>query len=67
MEMEGLVYNKLVDDYVEAHPLVQQERRAEEEDVGFLSTMQDPPWSANIVSMLKSRAEAQQSLLATKE
>ncbi|TLZ50788.1 MAG: DUF416 family protein [Gammaproteobacteria bacterium] len=67
MEMEGLVYNKLVDDYVEAHPLVQQERRAEEEDVGFLSTMQDPPWSANIVSMLKSRAEAQQSLVATKE
>src|SRR5213079_39635 len=43
MEMEGLVYNKLVDDYVGAHPLVQQERRAEEEDVGFLSTMQDPP------------------------
>lgn len=62
-EMGTIVYNKAVEDYVKAHPLVQREKRAEEEDIAFLNAMQDAPWSSNLFSMLQRRAETQGSLL----
>ncbi|UGY13540.1 YjaG family protein [Bradyrhizobium septentrionale] len=62
-EMGATVFNRAVEDYVKAHPLVQKEARTEEEDVAFLSTMQEPPWPENIVSMVRQRAETQRGLL----
>jgi uncharacterized protein YjaG (DUF416 family) len=62
-EMGVVVYDRTIDDFVKVHPLVRKEKRAEEEDVAFLTTMQDAPWPANISSMLQRRAETQPSLL----
>jgi uncharacterized protein YjaG (DUF416 family) len=62
-EMGAVVYDRTIDDFVRVHPLVWKEKRAEEEDFAFLSTMQDAPWPANIFSLLRRRAETQRSLL----
>jgi uncharacterized protein YjaG (DUF416 family) len=62
-EIGAVVYDRRVEDFVKAHPLVQKERRAEEEDVALLSTMQEAPWPGNVFSMLRHRAETQRSLL----
>jgi uncharacterized protein YjaG (DUF416 family) len=59
----AVVFDRAVEDYVNAHPLVQKEARTEEEDVAFLSAIQDPPWPADIFSSLRHRAETQRSLL----
>ena len=64
-EMEAVVFNRAVEVYVKAHPLVQKEARTEEEDVAFLSATQDPPWPENIFSSVRDRAETQRSLLSS--
>ncbi len=51
-------------DYVMAHPLILRERQIEEEDVSFLTPLPDGQWPADIVAMLKRRAESQHSLLS---
>jgi uncharacterized protein YjaG (DUF416 family) len=58
-----MVHNKEAEDYVTTHPLVQRERKAEERDIAFLSAMQDAPWSAEVFSALRRRAETQSSLI----
>ena len=62
-ELRAAVFNHIVEDYVKAHPLVQKEGRTEEKDVALLSAMQDTPWPENVVSLLRHRAETQDSLL----
>jgi hypothetical protein len=54
---------KSLNELVEAHALVRNERRKEEGDVLLLSTMPDTPWSEDVVAMLRDRAEVQGSLL----
>jgi uncharacterized protein YjaG (DUF416 family) len=61
-EMGAAVFNRAVEDYLKAHPLVQKEGRTEEKDVAFLGTMQDTPWAENVVSILRHRAETQGNL-----
>ncbi len=64
IDESGVVaYDRMIGDVVKVHPLVQKEARMEEEDVAFLSTIQDPPWSENMYSLVRHRAETQQSLL----
>jgi uncharacterized protein YjaG (DUF416 family) len=62
-EIGASVYNGAVENYVKAHPLVQKERQAEEDDVAFLSKLPDGPWPANIFSTLQHRADTQRGLL----
>jgi uncharacterized protein YjaG (DUF416 family) len=62
-ELETIAYDRAVEDHVNAHPLVKRESRAEEEDVAFLSIMPDGPWTADIFSTLRRRAETQNCLL----
>jgi uncharacterized protein YjaG (DUF416 family) len=57
-------YNRRIIELVEIHPLVEKERRVEEEDCAFLSTMSEPPWSDNLLSALQHRAETQNTLLS---
>jgi len=66
-ELDIVVYGNNVNTIVEAHPLVQRERRAEEEDILFLSTIQEKPWSANTVAQLKERAKTQLGMLSKRE
>ncbi len=65
IDESGVVaYDKTIGDVVKIHPLVQKEARTEEEDVAFLSTIQDPPWPENMYSVVRHRAETQQGLLS---
>ena len=57
-------YDRTISDFVNVHPLVQKEARAEEEDVAFLAGFQDPPWPERIFSMVRRRAETQRGLLS---
>jgi uncharacterized protein YjaG (DUF416 family) len=59
-----LAYNRRINELVEIHPLVEKERRVEEEDCAFLSTLTDPPWSDNLLSVLQHRATTQSNLLS---
>jgi hypothetical protein len=63
--MQVLVYNRTVEEAVRKHPLMQKERKREEDDVTFLGNLPEAPWSGNVVSMLRERAQAQESLLGT--
>ncbi len=63
-EMGAAVFNRAVEDYVKANPLVRKEVQTEEDDVAFLSPMQEPPWPENVVSMVRHRAETQRGLLS---
>jgi uncharacterized protein YjaG (DUF416 family) len=56
-------YDRTINDFVKVHPLVQKEARTQEEDVAFLSGIQDPPWPENIFSIAQRRAETQRGLL----
>jgi hypothetical protein len=62
-EGEAFIYDEHIEGRIESYPLVKMEREAEEEDVMFLTTLQDPPWATNVVSMLQQRAAAQAHLL----
>ena len=53
---------KFLNELVEAHALVRNERQKEKDDVLFLGTMPDTPWPEDIVSMLRDRAETQGSM-----
>jgi uncharacterized protein YjaG (DUF416 family) len=64
-EMRTLVYDPTVEEAVSAHPLVHKERQREEEDVTFLGSFPEGPWLQNAVSMLRDRAQAQETLLGT--
>ncbi len=56
IDESGVVaYDKTIGDVVKIHPLVQKEARTEEEDVAFLSTIQDPPWPENMYSVVRHR------------
>jgi hypothetical protein len=59
-----LAYNRRINELVEIHPLVEKEKRVEEEDCAFLSTMPDPPWSENLFLVLQRRAKTQDTLLS---
>lgn len=61
--MGAVVYDRTINDSVKAHPLVRKEARKEEEDVAFLSAIQDTPWPENVFSMVRHRSETQGSLL----
>lgn len=64
IDQMGLVtYDKAINNIVGGHPLVQREARTEEEDVAFLSTIEDPPWSESMYSLVRGRAEGQHGLL----
>jgi hypothetical protein len=63
--MQVLVYNRTVEEAVRKHPLMQKERKREEDDVTFLGNLPEAPWSGNVVSMFRERAQAQESLLGT--
>jgi hypothetical protein len=63
-ERGTFIYDEHVENYVETYPLVKRERETEAEDVAFLATLRDPPWTTNILSMLQERAVAQISLLS---
>jgi hypothetical protein len=60
--IEGLIGDKSMNQFVERHPLVQKEKRREEEDVIFLSRMPNVPWSEHAMSKLRHRVENQGSL-----
>ncbi|MGJ4935309.1 DUF416 family protein [Bradyrhizobium sp. HKCCYLRH3061] len=61
----GLVaYDKAINNIVGGHPLVQKEAQTEEGDVAFLSTIEDPPWSESMYSLVRARAEGQHGLLS---
>jgi uncharacterized protein YjaG (DUF416 family) len=64
-EMRTLVYDPTVEGAVSTHPLVHKERQREEEDVTFLGSFPEGPWLQNAVSMLRDRAQAQETLLGT--
>jgi uncharacterized protein YjaG (DUF416 family) len=65
MDETGVVsYDRTISDFVNVHPLVQKEARAEEEDVAFLAGFKDPPWPESIFSMVRRRAETQRGLLS---
>jgi uncharacterized protein YjaG (DUF416 family) len=63
--MEIHAYSRAVEEAVRSHPLFQRERQQEEEDVMFLSRLPEGPWPQNMVSMLRDRAQAQQTLFGT--
>jgi uncharacterized protein YjaG (DUF416 family) len=63
-ETGAVAYDRTISDFVNVHSLVQKEARTEEEDVAFLSGIQDPPWPENIFSMVRHRAETQRGLLS---
>jgi uncharacterized protein YjaG (DUF416 family) len=62
-EMRTFVYDPTVEEAVSRHPLVQKERLREEEDVMFLNNLPEAPWPHNIFSMLRDRAQTQETLL----
>jgi hypothetical protein len=62
--MQIYVYSRAVEEAVTSHPLLRRERQREE-DVMLLSRLPEPPWSENVVSMLRDRAQAQETLLGT--
>jgi hypothetical protein len=64
-EMRTLVYDPTVEEAVSTHPLVHKERQREEEDLTFLGSFPEGPWLQNAVSMLRDRAQAQETLLGT--
>jgi len=63
-ETGAVSYDRTISDFVKVHPLVQKEARAEEEDVAFLSGIQDPPWPENTLSVVRRRVETQRGLLS---
>jgi uncharacterized protein YjaG (DUF416 family) len=64
IDQMGLVaYDKAINNIVGGHPLVRKAARTEEEDVAFLSTIEDPPWSESMYSLVRGRAEGQHGLL----
>jgi hypothetical protein len=65
IEMQIFVYDRAVEEAVRKHPLMQKERKREEEDVTFLGSLPEAPWPQNVFSMLRDRAQAQEGLLGT--
>jgi uncharacterized protein YjaG (DUF416 family) len=65
IEMQIFVYDRAVEEAVRKHPLMQKERKREEEDVTFLGSLPEAPWPQNVCSMLWARAQAQENLLGT--
>src|ERR1700753_3477452 len=63
-ETGAVAYDVTISDVVMVHPLVQKEARTEEEDVAFLSEIQNPPWPENMYSIVRHRAGIQQGLLS---
>jgi hypothetical protein len=63
--MQIYVYSRAVEEAVTSHPLFRKERQREEEDVMLLSRLPEPPWPENVVSMLRDRAQSQETLLGT--
>jgi hypothetical protein len=61
-QMGVLAFDRSINKFVDAHPLICKERQKEEEDVLFLSRMPDTPWSESAVMMLRERAEVRGSL-----
>jgi uncharacterized protein YjaG (DUF416 family) len=64
-EMRTFVYDPTVEEAISRHPLVHRESQREEEDVTFLDSFPEAPWPRNVVSILRDRAQAQDSLLST--
>ncbi|MEA1677475.1 DUF416 family protein [Nitrospirillum sp. BR 11163] len=62
-EIGVTAYDRAIANVIKTHPLLEREARTEEEDVAFLSIMQDPPWPKNILSTVQHRAETQSGLL----
>ena len=55
-------YTKSNNRYVNFHPLLLKEMQTEEQDIAFLSTMPDTPWSEDVIAMLLDKAAIQGSL-----
>ena len=64
--MQIYVYSRAVEEAVTSHPLFRRERQQEEEDVMLLSRLPEPPWPPNVLSTLRERAQAQETLLGTR-
>jgi hypothetical protein len=64
-EMRVFVNARATNEAIMKHPLMQKERQRERDDVEFVGTLPKAPWSGNVVSMLRERAEAQENLLGT--
>jgi hypothetical protein len=62
-ETELSIYDEHLEERIEKDSLVEIERKAEEGDVVLLTTLPDPPWTANVLSVLQQRALAQTSML----
>ena len=62
-EMGAVVYDRTINDSVKAHALVRKEAWKEEEDVAFLSAIQDTPWPEEVFAIVRRRSETQASLL----
>jgi hypothetical protein len=56
-------YSRAVEEAVRNHPLFQRERQREEDDLTFLSRLPEAPWTEDVVSVLRDRAQAQETLL----
>ena len=65
-ELEVLVIDQAVEEYVNSHQLVERERLTEESDVAFLTAMPDAPWPSIIFSNLLNRARTQGTLLGNR-
>jgi hypothetical protein len=63
--MQVLVHNRALEEAVRKHPLMRKERQREDDDVTFVGGLPEAPWSQNVVSMLRDRAQAQEMLLGT--
>jgi hypothetical protein len=62
-EVQTLVYDKAVEETVNRSLLLHMERQREEDDVAFLVSLPEAPWSADVISLLRERAKTQESLL----
>jgi uncharacterized protein YjaG (DUF416 family) len=63
-EMRVFIHNRAIEQAILEHPLMQKERQREEDDVTFLARLPEAPWPQTVVSMLRDRAQAQDSLLS---
>jgi hypothetical protein len=64
-EMRRFVYDPALEEAARTSPLLYRERQREEDDVAFLGSLPEAPWPQEVISMLRDRAQAQDSLLGT--
>jgi hypothetical protein len=62
-EMQVFVHDRAIEQAIMKHPLMQKERKREEQDVTFLGRLPEAPWPQNVLAMLRDRARTQETLL----